>query len=651
MLKTAALAGSRYRDRLYGLRHDSITRLIFALLLATIFVHLWFASAPLPLGGPNVILGFLTVLLAVSYTALRFLLRAGVTGTEAEASGEWRKRAAAAIFATAKDFRPVIPIIAVSLLLLTWMLAVYLFTDTLVPKRMGQIVMGIGILFAAYLSVDSVRRATLAAAAIILATFVSALFGHAVIGIGEPFSTVWLSISTLKEATPGVVLGEGRLAGLSPDVSDFSYRIATGVPLAFAAVISNAFGHSAASQRAYYAAAFVILMTMVLALVTSATRSAILGTLATAFFFLPCVVEPHLRRRLFITVPLVAACLIAIYNPIFNVSDAIGLSDEEVQYSWTHSKALTLFREGPPFRIDTDGEWQISTRDASAWETNTSEPWTNQALVAEADDLERERLASVRPGDTILIEADADNWAVYSVPQVIVRDLRVTFWYLELVASAGDKSSLVNDASATLYYNPAPGADANDQEVMTGGDVRVKRIVLNTSDVGLSRSSDRIMRFSNLTSRVRIPMIITALRYSLDYPLGTGRYYPSASHVSAGWDARIVDTVLAYTPHNQFLNILVYFGFPGLILLILFYVLILISLIYSARLVIRSRDEALYLLIAGVAGGLAAYGVNSLLHNNGPFMGDWGHFFIIGLAFSIQRIAASRNANGEAARP
>ena len=49
-----------------------------------------------------------------------------------------------------------------------------------------------------------------------------------------------------------------------------------------------------------------------------------------------------------------------------------------------------------------------------------------------------------------------------------------------------------------------------------------------------------------------------------------------------------------------------------------------------------------------VVGALAAYGVNSLLHNSGPFVGDWAHFFIVGLVFSIERIVASRIADAEA---
>ena len=134
----------------------------------------------------------------------------------------------------------------------------------------------------------------------------------------------------------------------------------------------------------------------------------------------------------------------------------------------------------------------------------------------------------------------------------------------------------------------------------------------------------------------------------MDHPLGTGTYSPTREHIGEGLDPAMVEHLLVNTPHNQFLNVLVYYGYPGLALLVLFYLLILRSLVYSGRYILRSGDASLYFLGTAVVGALAAYGVNSLLHNSGPFVGDWAHFFIVGLAFSIERIVASRMAEGEA---
>ena len=159
------------------------------------------------------------------------------------------------------------------------------------------------------------------------------------------------------------------------------------------------------------------------------------------------------------------------------------------------------------------------------------------------------------------------------------------------------------------------------------------------ADFGLNR---RIVSLDDTSARARIPMALTALRYSLDYPLGTGRYSPEERHLPSGLEPRVAEEVLAQTPHNQFLVVLVYYGYPGLVLLAAFYLLIGRSLLVTARHYLRSRDTESLLLVAAVAGSLAGYGLNSLFHNAGPFVGDWFHFVIVGLIFSIERLAAER---------
>ena len=146
-----------------GISHNSITGMIFVLLLAAIFAQLWFSSTPMPLGGPNIIIAAVAVSLASSYAVGR------VVRSRERSTG---------ISALVKDFRPAIPVIAVSLLLALWMLAVYRFTDTFNTVLMGQTLLGIGVLFAVYLCVDSIHRAKLMALAIIAATLVSALWGN-----------------------------------------------------------------------------------------------------------------------------------------------------------------------------------------------------------------------------------------------------------------------------------------------------------------------------------------------------------------------------------------------------------------------------------------------------------------------------------------
>ncbi len=168
------------------------------------------------------------------------------------------------------------------------------------------------------------------------------------------------------------------------------------------------------------------------------------------------------------------------------------------------------------------------------------------------------------------------------------------------------------------------------------------------ADFGLNR---RIVSLDDTSARARIPMALTALRYSLDYPLGTGRYSPEERHLPPGLEPRVAEEVLAQTPHNQFLVVLVYYGYPGLVLLAAFYLLIGRSLLATARHYLRSRDTESLLLVAAVAGSLAGYGLNSLFHNAGPFVGDWFHFVIVGLIFSIERLAAERALSSSAFGP
>ena len=157
----------------------------------------------------------------------------------------------------------------------------------------------------------------------------------------------------------------------------------------------------------------------------------------------------------------------------------------------------------------------------------------------------------------------------------------------------------------------------------------------------------RLFRVVDSSTRPRPYMVKTALRYSLDHPLGTGKYYPSDAHLDAGLDERTKERVLRAGPHNQFLVILVYYGFPGLILLVAFYVRMVPPLWPAFRESVSQSSDSAFLAPA-IVGAMAAYGFNSLLHNNGPFVGDWYHFILIGLVFALPRVLGT--ARGELSR-
>jgi len=159
----------------------------------------------------------------------------------------------------------------------------------------------------------------------------------------------------------------------------------------------------------------------------------------------------------------------------------------------------------------------------------------------------------------------------------------------------------------------------------------------------------RLFRLMDSSTRPRPHMVTTAIRYALDYPLGTGRYYPSDAHVSPDLDDRTKFRILNSGPHNQFLMVLVYYGFPGLLLLIGFYLQMLRPLWPAfVRSLGKQASEPGY-LVPGIIGGMGGYTVNSLLHNNGPFVGDWYHFVFVGLIFALPRVlGTTRPVDGNA---
>ena len=159
------------------------------------------------------------------------------------------------------------------------------------------------------------------------------------------------------------------------------------------------------------------------------------------------------------------------------------------------------------------------------------------------------------------------------------------------------------------------------------------------------KSQSRFFKFQ-WSAWLRIPISMTAIRYSLEFPLGTGIYSPKSRHLSRGLDQRDVESILSIHPHNQFLTTLVRYGFPGLILVILLYFYACRSLIISYQLAKQSRNPAVLLLVASIAVALTAYLTNSLFHASGAFTGSWRHFFLIGLVFSTERLFQSDSIGG-----
>jgi len=143
--------------------------------------------------------------------------------------------------------------------------------------------------------------------------------------------------------------------------------------------------------------------------------------------------------------------------------------------------------------------------------------------------------------------------------------------------------------------------------------------------------------FSKPTSSTlsRIPLFLAAFKIFLNNPFGVGvgqfnkygaEFFPELSHFSGAY------YILTTSAHNQFLNILVYFGIFGLLLLILFYYYIFKGLFRLYR-----QIDNLFVkgITIGLIGSFTAYIINSMFHNAGPFMIDPFNWYFIGIAMFL----------------
>lgn len=471
----------------------------FALVLLIAPAHLWAAGADLPFGGPNVYVGGLAVLAAMVSVVLSF----------------WRS---GRLRAVTDGFLPVFPVLAIGSLLTAWACYIYLATDTLLPRRVGQMILGLGVLFTVFCCVTTTRRAYSVILVIILATLVSAVFGFAIAFYGDPFVTIWLRVAdNVVVKSLYDVLTYKRLAGLGPDPIAFSYQLAIAVPLAFAFLLYGS-PENVRWRRTLDTLTGVALIVMVTAAVTNSSRSMLLGVCIAAVVV--SVMYVRARRplhRLVLVWCLIAAWVAVFFNPTLAIDRVV-------------------FPDRPHIAVSDRSVLQDAPRGSFEWKLN-------------------------RAYEALLL-----------------------------------------------------------------------------ADPGLELNS-RMWTLIDTSTRPRPYMVTTALRYALEHPLGTGTYYPSERHLDSGLDERTKYRILTGGPHNQFLIILVYYGFPGLILLVAFYWQ-MVRPLWPAFLRALGQDvDQPALLAPAVIGGMIGYTFNSLLHNNGPFVGDWYHFVLIGLVFALPRVS------------
>jgi O-antigen ligase len=92
------------------------------------------------------------------------------------------------------------------------------------------------------------------------------------------------------------------------------------------------------------------------------------------------------------------------------------------------------------------------------------------------------------------------------------------------------------------------------------------------------------------------------------------------------------------TSHNQFLNVLIYYGFPALMILVLFYFIIFKRLLGDWALLKNKKNDEYNWLVLGIGGALISYIINSLFHNEGIFVGDIFSWYLIGLFLAVNKV-------------
>lgn len=244
-----------------------MTKAVFGLLLAAVFAHIWFASTPLPFGGPNVLLAGMAMLgaLLVGFVAPALGAPAGERGT--------------ILAQRSRGLRPIAAATIVCGLVLVWASAVSAANGHWDYLLLGKMAFGIAVYCAVFLTVDSVRRATAFTLALLVAIAVSALFGAFVVVFGEPFTSVWLRLAQVPDDQLRMLL-RGSTSGLACHPSTFGIQLAIAVPVALSAV-----AWSVLRERTRFRVLAVVSSCALFAIVTtmllvSGSRAALVGAIA-----------------------------------------------------------------------------------------------------------------------------------------------------------------------------------------------------------------------------------------------------------------------------------------------------------------------------------------------------------------------------------
>jgi hypothetical protein len=152
-----------------------------------------------------------------------------------------------------------------------------------------------------------------------------------------------------------------------------------------------------------------------------------------------------------------------------------------------------------------------------------------------------------------------------------------------------------------------------------------------------------LFTFSDRSAQARLPLNIVGIKIALENPLGIAsssefnEFSMDNYEIVAHMDGAKAVTYLS--PHNQFLNTLLYWGIPGFLMLMLLF-------FYKFRLLfrlLRIQDNFIWTVAFGILGVSVAYVFTSLFHNAGPFTGDIFYWYIVGLIPALVRISSQQS--------
>lgn len=642
--------GRRLRD---GAQMRSLaTGAIFALVLGTVGAQHWLASLPAPWGGPNVIIAGAAALAAALYAAAELLRTARREPGRAldirGLAGRWR---------AAMGLTPAaLGALAVCGLMTAWALAVYLWNGNLEVKEWGKLAMGGGVLLAVCVAVNGAWRPGALLLAIVLAVWASALFGLALAVMPEPLAYWWVAVADPAERTIGVVVTEGRTAGLAVETAIFGQQVAVAIPLALAALAVGAatwfpsFGAAAPRhwRWAGTAALAVILATLTIALATNGTRSAEYSTAVGVIAGLPLLWRVrHCRRRLLWSLGLGGLCLLAVFNPVFAVGDLADRIGAAVDSGGSAGNS------GGAAGIDYGAAQSGGGNAEGAVFANLEAGSVCGAAATTPRRCYRIRGVNNRRTYAVQLRARLPEGYGREIGEVTTQPnparIMVSWDQAADPGIAGYEFRLRQEGATgfTPWRELAGGGERERGMTINADDAKMAalRTALDLSEFEDDRSIASLYAFRGWSLRSRLYQSEMAFRYARDYPLGAGRYAPQESHLGVELDARRATFLLNNTIHNQFLRTLTLYGYPGLLLLGALYALAAWSLGRAAVTTWRRGCEGLLALTAAVGMALTAYLAVSMLNAPGPFAGDWSHFLLLGLAFGVAGIV--RHCKGQ----